>query len=103
MFGTMLHTHTLGKQVYSVCIDNNMYTIIIIIIIGSGLLVQHFRENKECGVLEEMEPIDENRRYDFNYQQFTYLNKEVQVLPVSISSVVLKLYCGQAVQLHTSG
>lgn len=38
-------------------------------------------------MLEELEPIDENRRYDFNYQQFTYLNKEVQVLPVSISSV----------------
>ena len=52
--------------------------------IGHGLLVQHFRENEHCGVLEELEPIDQNRRYDFNYQQFTYLNKEVQILPVSI-------------------
>ena len=52
--------------------------------VGHGLVVQHLRENKQCGVLEELEPIDENRRYDFNYQQFNYLNKEVQVLPVSI-------------------
>jgi hypothetical protein len=40
-------------------------------------------------VLEELEPIDENRRYDFNYQQFAYLNKEVQVLPVSTFSIVV--------------
>ena len=50
--------------------------------IGHGLIVQHFRENEQCGVLKEMKPIDENRKYDFNYQQFTYLNKEVQVFPV---------------------
>lgn len=65
---------------------------------GHGLLVQHFRENAECGVLEELEPIDENERYDFNYQQFTYLNKEVKILPVSIlNSVVIGWYCSRVI------
>ena len=89
----MFHTHTLGKQVYCVFNDNKK----IITYIGHGLLVQHFRENEQCGVLEELEPIDENRRYDFNYQQFTYLNKEVQVLPVSISSVELVLWASSCI------
>ena len=47
--------------------------------IGHGLVLHHFREN-ECGLLEELQPIDENKRYDFNYQQVT---KPVKVLPVS--------------------
>ena len=50
---------------------------------GHGLVVRHFRLNEECGVLEELEPIDENRKYDFNYQQATLLPREVQILPVS--------------------
>lgn len=57
--------------------------------IGHGVIVQHFRENNHCEVLEELAPIVENRKYDFNYQQYSYLNKEVQILPVSISSVGL--------------
>ena len=56
--------------------------IIIINISGHGLVVHHFRES-ECGLLEELEPIDENRRYDFNYQQVTLLPKPVKVLPVN--------------------
>ena len=35
---------------------------------GYGLNVQHFRKNEECGVTEELEPIDTNMQYDFNYQ-----------------------------------
>ena len=50
--------------------------------IGHGLVVRHFREN-ECGLLEELQPIDENKRYDFDYQQVTLLPKPVKVLPVS--------------------
>ena len=59
-----------------------------LIIIGHGLIIEHFRENEQCGVLEAMEPIDENRKYDFNYQQFTYLDKEVQVFPVKRKLIV---------------
>ena len=50
---------------------------------GRGLIVQHYRYNEECGVLEELEPIDQNMRYDFDYQQTTVLPKEHLVLPVS--------------------
>ncbi len=53
-----------------------------IIIAGHGLVVDHYRET-ECGLMEQMEPIDENRLYDFNYQQFNILPKTVKVLPVS--------------------
>ena len=45
-------------------------------------MVEHIRET-ECGLREELERIDENRRYDFNYQQFTILPKTRQVFPVS--------------------
>ena len=31
-------------------------------------MLQHFRPNEECGLLEELEPIDSNLKYDFNYQ-----------------------------------
>ena len=37
---------------------------------GYGLVLQHFRQNEECGVLEELEPIDRNLKYDFDYQVF---------------------------------
>ena len=50
---------------------------------GHGLVVRQFRQNEECDALEELEPIDENRRYDFNYQQVTHLPREVKILPVS--------------------
>jgi hypothetical protein len=36
---------------------------------GRGLNLQHLRYNSECGVYEELEPIERNLRYDFNYQQ----------------------------------
>lgn len=56
--------------------------------LGRGLTLQHFRYNTECGVLEELEPIDQNLRYDFNYQQTTILPKERLVLPVSQHDMV---------------
>ena len=31
---------------------------------GHGLVLQHFRRNEECGVLEELEPVDINLKYD---------------------------------------
>ena len=36
--------------------------------LGHGLVLQHFRQTDECGGLEELEPIDSNLKYDFNYQ-----------------------------------
>ncbi len=50
----------------------------------------------ECNVLEELEPIDFNLNYDFNFQQFTQLQKPHLVLPVSniigLSTVLLDNY-----------
>ena len=53
-------------------------------ILGHGLVVRQYRQNDKCSVLEELQPIDENRRYDFNFQQVTHLPTEIKVLPVSI-------------------
>ena len=49
---------------------------------GHGLTLQHLRYNSECDVYEELEPIDRNLQYDFNYQQINQLTREVTVLPV---------------------
>jgi hypothetical protein len=54
---------------------------------GHGLTFQHFRYNSECGVYEELEPIDENLKYDFDYQQFTHLKREVIIKPGDILQV----------------
>ena len=40
---------------------------------GHSLILQHFRDNKECGVTEELPPIDKNLKYDFNYQVLFFL------------------------------
>ncbi len=50
--------------------------------------MDHFRD-AECGLVEQLEPINENRRYDFNYQQYTILPKTVTVLPVSFIACIL--------------
>ena len=47
-------------------------------------MVQHFRKNSECDVFEELEPIDKNLKYDFNYQQFNHLQREVIIKPVCV-------------------
>ena len=84
-------------QVYQM-LQHGIIVLIIIIPItikintsGHGLVVRHFRES-ECGLLEELEPIDENRRYDFNYQQVTLLPKPVKVLPVNKLFWLFKLW-----------
>ena len=57
------------------------------VFIGHGLTLQHLRYNSECDVYEELEPIDKNLQYDFNYQQINHLTREVTVLPVSVCVV----------------
>ena len=51
---------------------------------GRALELQHLRWNSECEVYEELPPIDLNLNYDFNFQEFTHLQEEITVLPVSI-------------------
>ena len=46
-------------------------------------MTRHFRPNEDCGVLEELEPIDINLKYDFNYQQINILTETTKILPVS--------------------
>ena len=58
---------------------------------GHGLTLQHIRYNSECGVYEELEPIDNNLKYDFDYQQFTHLKHEVLIKPVSLMVFSIKL------------
>ena len=59
---------------------------------GHGLIVRQFRHNNECDALEELQLIDENRRYDFNFQQITHLPKEIKILPVNCH-LYLRLAC----------
>lgn len=81
----ILHLHQ-GNDYVHACISH--------LPTGHGLVVRHFRQNDECGALEELQPIDENRRYDFNYQQMTHLPKEVSILPVSFYNfLILMLLC----------
>ena len=47
------------------------------------MVVQHLRYSEECGGYEELEPIDKNLKYDFDYQQINHLRHEVTLLPVS--------------------
>ena len=59
-----------------------MYIIKKQITVGVGLNLQHLRYNYECDVYEELEPIDKNLQYDFNYQQINHLTREVIIMPV---------------------
>ncbi len=54
---------------------------------GHGAVLQHFRKNEECDVIEELPPIEANLKYDFNYQQFNLLPSEVKVLQGDILKV----------------
>jgi len=47
--------------------------------------LQLIRRNQQCNVSEALAPVDINLQYDFNYQQFTFLPREVQLLPVSFN------------------
>ena len=66
---------------------------------GHGLSLQHIRYNSDCAVYEELEPIDENLKYDFDYQQFTHLRHEVLVKCVSPLYIATKEL---VVQLQTT-
>ena len=44
-----------------------MAAVILVNTIGTALSVRHFRNNTECGKIEELPPIDENLQYNFNY------------------------------------
>ena len=92
VFGSLLHTHLVGKNpsIFIMIIHDIVYntqgffflcntlhfTLLCYSILnwtlenisGHGLVLQHFRRNEECGVLEELEPVDINLKYDFNYQ-----------------------------------
>ena len=50
----------------------------------------HFRRNDSCdGGFEELQPIDKNLHYDFNYQNSVYFANEITILPVSTHSIML--------------
>ena len=44
-------------------------------------------------MVEELEPIDRNLQYDFNYQQINHLTREATVLPVSTGSIFIEDVC----------
>ena len=83
IFADLLHTHLAGK-----CLEDHNYKLLINSLCthntGRALELQHLRWNSECGVYEELPPIDLNLNYDFNFQEFAHLPKEITVLPVSI-------------------
>ena len=66
------YTHTWYFPSYIINISGDS-TCIHYFKLGHGLRVQHFRQNEECGVTEELVMIDENLRYDFDYQ-VKYIN-----------------------------
>ena len=79
MFANFLHTHLVGMNAlqYLPTLDVQSqhtrlcYTMTFSLSMfhaGHGLVLQHFRETEECGGVEELEPIEINRKYDFNYQ-----------------------------------
>ena len=59
------------------------------VFVGNSVTLQLIRRNQQCNVSEALAPVEVNLQYDFNYQQFTFLPNEVQVLPVSTSVTVV--------------
>ena len=51
---------------------------------GIGVSLSVIRESSN-GKYEEVDVIEKNLNYDFNYQQVTHLPKEITVMPVSCS------------------
>lgn len=58
---------------------------LILLFTGYGLVFEHYRMTDECGGLEQLQPIDQNLQYDFNFQQTTVLPTPITVLPVRLS------------------
>ena len=50
------------------CTNNKLPLKLLSPYTGRGMRVRHFRQNEECGVTEELPPVDENLHYDFNFQ-----------------------------------
>ena len=73
-----------------------MVITIVLLVIGSGLTLQHYRMNPVCGVLEELQPIEQNLQYDFDYQQTVHLPTEVTLLPVSKFIVMYQSFNNQS-------
>ncbi len=44
-----------------------------IILIGRSVTIRHYRFNTTTNQLVELEPLDQNLNYDFDFQQFTHL------------------------------
>ena len=59
------------------------------VFVGNSVTLQLIRRNQQCNVSEALAPVEVNLQYDFNFQQFTFLPNEVQVLPVSTSVTVV--------------
>ena len=55
---------------------------------GAGVTLRHYRANTtECSGTQELEPIEQNLQYDFNYQQSTVLPNPIKVMPVRLHGV----------------
>ena len=54
--------------------------------LGTGLELSVLRENSSLGnnCFDETQIVERNLNYDFNFQQFVYLPREVSIMPVSI-------------------
>ena len=70
------NTYTTVSIMSEICTYLLVHMFIIIFTTGAELTLRHIRD----GV--ELEPIDVNRNYDFNFQQFNFIPR-VQILPVS--------------------
>ena len=75
IFGSFLHSHLIGEYrhgpAYYVTYKTNKtnyLTSCMLLTIGRALTVRHFRKTSQCKAVEELEPIDENLSYDFDFQ-----------------------------------
>ena len=83
MFASFLHSHLLGKYY----LDLLCIVIMPFISKGTQMTVKHFRSVNDtaCNAVEELEPIDSNPSYDFDFQQLNHLQRRVQIKKVSNS------------------
>ena len=71
IFASFPHTHLLGKgcavgMALLIHLNGSFF-----FCTGHGITVQHFTTNEECGATEELKPIYQNLKYDFDYQVTT--------------------------------
>ena len=60
-------------------VDNPTNVCTCITFAGTGLILRHLRDGQEI-----LPPLDQDLKYDFNFQQFRYISPR-KVLPVSLS------------------